>query len=455
MLGLVRPCVHHLDDDLLTQWRAHMCGLCLTLRDTSGQAARATTNTDAILLSILVEAQQQTPAATRTAGPCPLRGMARADVIAPAELSVRLGATASLTLAAAKVGDVAAEQHAGLGPQPTGRGAAAANAALGRLAGTAAGPLARRASRDPVTSAAADVAGALAELSTQADAERRSASLADVTAPTAAAAERMFAASAELAGVPENIAPLRTLGRAYGEFAHLADALADLDIDRRRGAYNPLDATGTSAADAVARLRTLRTTITRELGRARLRDDRLLRALLLGALTKTIRAHSPRRSPSPGDPAKPGTIHVHSPQHTPDPLRKVPPRPGTRPQDPRPYPQDPGVSPQDPGHDPSDPDTSPQHPGPPPLPKPGTPGGGRHPILDRSFAYRTWAWAGVYCTGFACCADHVNACSGNYHPASCTGCDGCGCDGGCCDCCDCCGDDCCCGDCDCDCDCNC
>lgn len=58
MLGLVRSCAAHLDPEVRALWRAHVCGLCLSLRDTAGQPARLFTNTDAALLSVLVEAQQ-------------------------------------------------------------------------------------------------------------------------------------------------------------------------------------------------------------------------------------------------------------------------------------------------------------------------------------------------------------------------------------------------------------
>ena len=158
MLGLVRSCTSHLDPEVRGRWRAHLCGLCLTLRDTAGQPARACTNTDAALLSALVEAQQPRPAATRTAGPCALRGMRRAEVIAPAELSVRLGATAALTLAAAKVGDRVAEREAGL----CGAGAAA-RGTVGLLRRTER-RLGRGARADGAVAAAARVPDALAGL---------------------------------------------------------------------------------------------------------------------------------------------------------------------------------------------------------------------------------------------------------------------------------------------------
>ncbi|MCG1043637.1 hypothetical protein KQH60_14360, partial [Mycetohabitans sp. B8] len=97
------PCRHRLGRELTAAWRAQLCGLCLALRDDYGQAARIATNYDGLVVSVLVEAQSMTPAARRTAGPCPLRGMRRADV-ATGECA-RLAAVVSLALAAARVRD--------------------------------------------------------------------------------------------------------------------------------------------------------------------------------------------------------------------------------------------------------------------------------------------------------------------------------------------------------------
>lgn len=81
----------------------------------------------------------------------------------------------------------------------------------------------------------------------------------------------MFAAPATPAGRPENVGPLSELGRAYGEFAHLADAVEDLLRDRTRGDYNPLDATGTTVEQAVDRLKVLQDIVIDLLGRVLLR----------------------------------------------------------------------------------------------------------------------------------------------------------------------------------------
>ena len=73
MRGILRPCATHLGPERGERWRAHLCGLCLTLRDTAGQPERALTGYDVLLLSVLVEAQAGR-VSTTTAGPCALRG---------------------------------------------------------------------------------------------------------------------------------------------------------------------------------------------------------------------------------------------------------------------------------------------------------------------------------------------------------------------------------------------
>ena len=117
MFGLLRPCSHGaarygIDGQ---EWFAQLCGLCLGLRDGHGQLARAATNTDAVVLTMLTEAQQPRSARRTAAGPCPLRGMRRAEVAAAGSPGVRLAATASLLLGAAKVADRVADGEAGFG----------------------------------------------------------------------------------------------------------------------------------------------------------------------------------------------------------------------------------------------------------------------------------------------------------------------------------------------------
>ena len=94
----MRPCRTHLGPELFERWQAHLCGLCLTLRDEVGQPERVLTGYDVLLLSVLVEAQAGT-VETTTAAPCPLRGFTRATVVASTSDAGRLAAAGALVSA--------------------------------------------------------------------------------------------------------------------------------------------------------------------------------------------------------------------------------------------------------------------------------------------------------------------------------------------------------------------
>src|SRR6476469_3072967 len=217
MFGVVHACRRTLDDELFSQWQAHLCGLCLQLRDSRGQLARALTNTDAIALSVLTEAQQVEPAGRRTAGPCPLRGMRTARVLPAGSAATRLGAAASLTLAAAKAQDLRAERAHHLG-MPTLRG---------RAGSALAEPLRRRALADAPMARAMHATATLDGLARQGAVEagiRPGDSIRTLISFNDTATTEIFAASAVVAGRPENDVALREMGSAFGTLAHLLDA---------------------------------------------------------------------------------------------------------------------------------------------------------------------------------------------------------------------------------------
>lgn len=237
MFGIVRPCRHGLCAGLFKDWLAHLCGLCLALRDEHGHAARLVTSYDGLLVSVLTEAQRPATAPRRQAGPCALRGFKRADVV-EAE-GVRLAAAVSLILAAGRVKD-----HVEDGDGVYARGLVAAGAT--RLAArwsAAGGETAAGIGFDPAPLAAA--------VEEQARLERRSGlGVLELTAPTESAVAAAFGHTAVLADRPHNRVTLEEAGRYFGRLAHLLDAVEDLAADRARGAYNPLVASGTSLAEA-------------------------------------------------------------------------------------------------------------------------------------------------------------------------------------------------------------
>ncbi|TQM29839.1 DUF5685 family protein [Nocardia bhagyanarayanae] len=408
---MLRPCSHGAEKYGIdaAEWRAHMCGLCLGLRDSHGQLARTATNTDAILLSVLTEAQLPAPSARTTAGRCPLRGMQRAEVAAADSPGVLLASTASLLLGSAKLRDHVADGDAS------------------RLAGR---PMARMSTRwaDSARRQAAlidfNVEPLVAAIYSQQLVESRAAALHpaaggegpsgiggrdvhavspdaasgeppvtldELTAPTALCAAELFAHTSILANRPENADHLRTVGEHFGRIAHLSDAVADLDDDTAHGRFNPLAATGTTLAESYELVRESDAELRRALAAAQLADVPTVRWMLLDPLHALVRRLGKGA----------GAVTAHACNATRD------------------------------GHAHAQRTTH----------RPPT----RRPNLGQALTIVF----GVYCTGYACCADHTSPCTGERKDAWWKSCDC----GSCCDCGECCsgcGDCCSCGGC-CDC----
>ncbi|MEU4648190.1 DUF5685 family protein [Nocardia fluminea] len=402
VFGVLKPCAHGAAKYGIDpgQWQAHMCGLCLGLRDGHGQLARAATNTDAIVLSVLTEAQSG-PGARTTAGPCPLRGMKRASVVAANAPGVRLAATASLLLGAAKIGDHVDDGDAGvLARRPMRR---VSNAWAERaqrqadLIGLDVRPMLNAIAGQSALESRAMAAG------TPGGAIRRMEviTLDELTGPTQLCAATLFGHTATLAGRPENVAALQEIGRHVGRIAHLADAIEDLERDRARGRFNPLAATGTDMPRAYDLLRESESRIREAASEAELDQLPTVRWALLDPLAGLLRRLGQGLGIAVGHVCRTSVAaQQRSPYEFPSP-------PGRRPARPGPF-----------------------------------KAGGL--IL------------GVYCTGMACCVDHTSPCSGEQKDAWAKHCD-CGSCGDCCgscgDCCSCGGEDGCCGDCGCDCSC--
>ncbi|MEC3958281.1 DUF5685 family protein [Nocardia sp. CDC153] len=408
MFGLLKPCAHsaarHGIDP--SAWQTHLCGLCLGLRDGHGQLARAATNTDAIVLEILTEAQQSTPAARTAAGPCPLRGMRRASVVAADAPGVRLAATAALLLAAAKIRDhVNDGETARLARRPLSRvsnrwqaGARASAAPLGL-----------------------DIEPLITAIESQLRLENSPESTLDeLTSPTQLCAAELFAHTAILADRPENADALREAGWHFGRIAHLADALEDLDADRAQGHFNPLLATGTTREQAHSLVAESHSLLRAALARVALDRVATIRWSLLDPLRGVVRelgrtagiAHTCATGACRTSGATVADIELSTLSN------QQPWQPGA------PFTPQPGLEPPEPP---------------------------QRPNLFQGLGILCTQ----YCTGYACCATHTRPCSGQRKDAwinrcdcdcgDCCDCDCCGCDdcGGCCDC----------GGCDCGCDC--
>ncbi|MFJ9554536.1 DUF5685 family protein [Nocardiopsis sp. NPDC101807] len=302
MFGILRPCRHTLPDGLAEEWMSHMCGLCLALRDDHGQASRVATNYDGLVVSALTAAQSEREADTRAAGRCPLRGMRGAR--AANGSGAYLAAAVSLMLASAKITDHI-EDGDGLYGRRGVRSLAGRVAARWRQGATEAGDR-----------LGFDGAGLVAVIDRQREVELAAGEGTDiltVTAPTEEATGEAFAHTALLADRPANAAPLREAGRLFGRIAHLLDAVEDREEDLARGAWNPLTATGTGPDRARELCDGAVLGVRLALEEAEFTDDRLVRALLVRELGRSVdRVFSQAGYPAPGPH---GPHQPHGPHH--------------------------------------------------------------------------------------------------------------------------------------------
>lgn len=285
MRGIVRPCRHSLGPELTTRWQAHLCGLCLTLRDTAGQAQRVLTGYDVLLLSVLVEAQAG-EVRTTTAGPCALRGFATAEVVASGTGAAKLAAAGALLSAGAGLDDKVDDGDLPAAAGPAGRRVAARLARTGSV-------LARAVGLDPTAVLAAPERAVAAE--------RSGGDLEALLAPTGEAVAALFAHTSVVAGTPERAPQLARAGDAFGRLVHLLDAVDDRVEDAEAGRFNPLVASATRADDARALAGRLVAEVEAALAEAEL-TDRTLTDVLLGS---ELHAAVHRALPPPDCPALP------------------------------------------------------------------------------------------------------------------------------------------------------
>lgn len=279
----MRPCRHSLGPELTARWQAHLCGLCLTLRDTAGQAQRVLTGYDVLLLSVLVEAQAGA-ARTTTAGPCALRGFATAEVVASGTGAAKLAAAGALLSAGAGLDDKVADGDLPAAAGPAGRRVAARLVRRGSV-------LARAVGLDPTAVLAAPERAAAAE--------RCGGGLEQLLAPTGEAVAALFAHTSVVAGTPERAPQLARAGDAFGRLVHLLDAVDDRVEDAAAGRFNPLVATSTRAEDAGALAGRLVAEVEAALAEADLADRTLTDVLLGSELHAAVhRALPPADCPS-------------------------------------------------------------------------------------------------------------------------------------------------------------
>lgn len=228
-----------MSETVFRDWMAHLCGLCLALRDEHGHRARLVTNYDGLLVSVLTEAQEPEASPRRKAGPCALRGFRGAQVVEARAEGARLAASVSLLLAAGRTRDHIADGDGMLARKVPAALAERVSAGWDRAGGRTAADL----SFDATTLREAVARQTVLE-------NTPGLPLLALLEPTETAVAAAFAHTAVLAGRPGNAAPLAEAGRFFGRLAHLLDAVEDLPEDHATGAFNPLLATGTSLREA-------------------------------------------------------------------------------------------------------------------------------------------------------------------------------------------------------------
>ncbi len=291
MFGIIRPCRHRLSDGLHADWLAHLCGLCLALRDEHGHVARMVTNYDGLIISALVEAQSPRAEGRRDAGPCPLRAMRGTSVAQGG--GAQLAAAVSLVLASAKINDHVDDRDGAFARRTV---AVAARRVATRWAAQGTSTGTRIGFDTAVLTEAVDRQGEIER------AVRLGDSAVLATEPAELATSAAFGHTAVLAGRPENVAPLAEAGRLFGRAAHLLDAVEDLAEDEAAGAWNPLTATGTGLAEARRLCDDAVLGIELALREARFDEPALVHVLLVHELRQAVRrafghGHGPQQPP--------------------------------------------------------------------------------------------------------------------------------------------------------------
>ena len=273
MRGILRPCRYRLGPDLHARWLAHLCGLCLTLRDTAGHPARVLTGYDVLLVPVLIEAQAGRLPTSR-AGPCPLRGFRGATVVDSAAPAMQAGAAVALLAGASGLQDKVDDADAPAWLRPLASRTAHRLTSQGSYAAAGCG-------LDGTDLVAAPGRAAAVE-------GRADAGLDELLEPAGTAVASVLAHTAGAAGVPGNSPALRQAGDAFGRLVHLVDATQDRAADRRHRRFNALEATGTSDANAGELARSLHADVLRSFDQLQVVDAALAAALLGPTLAAAI-----------------------------------------------------------------------------------------------------------------------------------------------------------------------
>lgn len=202
-----------------TLYRQHMCGLCHTLGGQYGFATRLLTNHEAILLSILTNAQHPAEMSTVTQR-CPLNPSRK--MIGNDDIAGQFAAATAITLAAISVDDDVQDSN--------GRDVVA--------------KMADRLLKNPQHKALQNMAklgfdiDILRQLNSRQSGVEQNDGNSEI--PSSIAAGKLFEMTAVLAGNEANKESLSDIGKQYGAYLYFADAYRDFAQDIAKGDYNPL-----------------------------------------------------------------------------------------------------------------------------------------------------------------------------------------------------------------------
>ncbi len=250
MYGLVKGCFlgpEERDDD----WNAHYCGLCLALKHDYGMAARMALNGDAVLLSMLCEAQSpdKWPRMTHR---CAFRKFRQTAVIAPGPPGIHYAAAMSLLMAASKIADHIADGDSFVKRFP---------AFFSRLAAHW-----QKKSGNRAVDLGFDTAPVEMHIRQQPQRERESGrNFLYYSRPAEEIAGDMCRHTGVLAGTGKNLFALSQIGQMFGRIVWLTDSVRDYDSDRANGHFNAL-ATISTKSRMMDEARILFTHACREIG---------------------------------------------------------------------------------------------------------------------------------------------------------------------------------------------
>ena len=228
MYGLLTHVGCGLSQPLRDKWMAHLCGVCLSLKQQAGQLARLAANGEAALLSALVAAQSVDPA-KRDESLCLLRQPRHQQVIDKDAPGARFGAGMALLMASSKLHDHLQDDE--LRPRVLRQPATSLAQRWGEVA------------RQILTPMEFDAPFIERQIQNQSDLEKHAGYDFEYYArPTELSAGMTFAHTAILAGQPQNTQVLFDIGRTYGRILYLVDNFKDQVNDATRGCFNALSA---------------------------------------------------------------------------------------------------------------------------------------------------------------------------------------------------------------------